>query len=78
MINQPTIETDTPRIRHINSVAEELDLPVRLVSIQYVFHRNVSPDQETNHIGEIHTVEVNGTRTEVPIWFRGSRVLRVG
>lgn len=78
MINQSTIETDSPRIRQANSITEKLGLPARLVSIQYVLHRIVSPDQETDRIGEIHTVEVNGTRTEVPIWFRGSRVLRVG
>ena len=83
-LNKPTtmttnlIETDSLRIRQINSATEKLGLATRLISIKTVLHRARYADQQTDYVGEIHTVETNGVRNEVPIWFRGERVVRVG
>lgn len=72
------IETDSLRIRQVNSVTEKLGLPARLISIRTVLHRAGYADQQSDYVGEVHTVETNGVRKEVPIWFRDGRVVRVG
>jgi hypothetical protein len=72
------IETDSLRIRQVNSVTEKLGLPTRLISIKTVLHRAGYADQQADVVGEVHTVETNGVRNEVPIWFRNGRVVRVG
>ena len=68
------IETDSLRIRQINAVTEQLGLPARLISIRTVLQRAGYADQQSDQIGEIHTVETNGVRKEVEIWFRGGRI----
>jgi hypothetical protein len=70
------IETDSARIREVNALSEKLGLASRLVSIRKVLQRNVYADQQTDCVGEVHTVETNGVRTETQLWFRNGRVLR--
>jgi hypothetical protein len=69
-------ETDSARIREVNALSEKLGLPSRLISIRKVLQRNVFADQQTDCVGEVHTVETNGVRTETQLWFRNGRVLR--
>lgn len=85
--NQPTtttnmtsnlIETDSARIREINAITEKLGLPARLISIRTVLHRAGYADQQSDYVGEVHTVETNGVSKEIPIWFRNGRVTHVG
>lgn len=71
-------ETDSVRIREINATTEKLGLSARLISIRTVLHRAGYADQQSDYVGEVHTVETNGVRKEVPIWFRDGRVVRVG
>jgi hypothetical protein len=75
-MNSTLIETDSARIREINALSEKLGLPSRLISICKVLHRNVYADQYTDCVGEVHTVETRGIRSEVKVWFRNGRVLR--
>ena len=70
------IEIDSARIREVNALSEKLGLPSRLISIRKVLQRNVYADQQTDCVGEVHTVDTNGVRTETQIWFRNGRVLR--
>lgn len=70
------IEIDSARIREVNALSEKLGLPSRLISIRKVLQRNVYADQQTDCVGEVHTVETNGVRTETQLWFRNGRVLR--
>lgn len=72
------IETDSVRIREINATTEKLGLSARLISIRTVLHRAGYADQQSDYVGEVHTVETKGVRKEVPIWFRDGRVVRVG
>jgi len=72
------IETDSARIREINATTARLGIPARLISIETILHRAGYADQQSDFIGEVHTVETNGVRKQVPIWFRGNRVSYVG
>lgn len=77
-MNNNLIETDSPRIREVNALCEKLGLPARLISIRTVLQRAGYADQQSECIGEVHTVETEGVRKEVPIWFHAGRITHVG
>jgi hypothetical protein len=70
--------TTATRIQEANALAEKAGIPTRLVSIRQVLQRARPADLEREEIGEVHTVETNGVRTEIPMWFYKGKLTRVG
>jgi hypothetical protein len=73
-----TSSTTASRIAAANALAEKAGISSRLVAIRQVLQRARSADVEREEIGEIHTVETDGVRTEIPMWFYNGKLTRAG
>jgi hypothetical protein len=70
------IETNSSRIIAANALSAPFG--VKLIQIRTCLVCASYADQQTDQIGEIHTLDTPKGRAEVDVWFNGGRVSHVG